>query len=32
MENKKFLPLLDAPPEGQTKFEQILEWAKKQQN
>jgi hypothetical protein len=32
MENKKFLPLLDAPAEGQTKFEQILEWAKKQQN
>ncbi|MCU0288019.1 MAG: hypothetical protein MUF15_16700 [Acidobacteria bacterium] len=30
--NKKFLPLLDAPKEGQTKFEQILEWAKKQQN
>ena len=29
--DKKFRPLLDAPPEGQTKFEQILEWAKKQQ-
>ncbi|MDQ1352169.1 MAG: hypothetical protein QG657_2475 [Acidobacteriota bacterium] len=29
--DKKFRPLLDAPAEGQTKFEQILEWAKKQQ-
>ncbi|HLP58636.1 MAG TPA: WD40 repeat domain-containing protein, partial [Candidatus Deferrimicrobium sp.] len=29
--DKKFRPLLDAPKEGQTKFDQILEWAKKQQ-
>lgn len=29
--DKKFRPLLDAPAEGQSKFDQILEWAKKQQ-
>jgi hypothetical protein len=28
---KKFRPLLDAPAPGQSKFDQILEWAKKQQ-
>jgi hypothetical protein len=28
---KKFRPLLNAPAEGQSKFDQILEWAKKQQ-
>jgi hypothetical protein len=29
--DKKFLPLLDAPAKGQSKFDQILEWAKEQQ-
>jgi len=29
--HKKFQPLLDPPAPGQTKFEQILEWAKKHQ-
>lgn len=29
--DKKFLSLLDAPFPGQSKFDQILEWAKKQQ-
>jgi WD40 repeat protein len=30
-DDKKFRPLLDPPAPGQTKFRQILEWAKKQQ-
>jgi WD40 repeat protein len=29
--DKKFRPLLNPPASGQTKFDQILEWAKKQQ-
>ena len=29
--DERFLPLLDAPAPGQSKFDQILEWAKKQQ-
>jgi WD40 repeat protein len=29
-EDKKFRPLLEAPANGQSKFDQILEWAKKQ--
>jgi hypothetical protein len=29
--DKKFRPLLDAPAKGQSKFDQILEWAKEQQ-
>jgi WD40 repeat protein len=28
--DKKFRPLLDAPAKGQSKFDQILEWAKEQ--
>jgi hypothetical protein len=28
--DKKFRPLLDAPAQGQSKFDQILEWAKEQ--
>ncbi len=28
--NKKFRPLLNPPPKGQSKFEQVFEWAKQQ--
>jgi hypothetical protein len=30
LDDKKFLPLLAAPAPGQSKFDQILEWAKKE--